>query len=595
MYPRKFALWCCFALLFALSSAAQEPTPDAKAKAEKAEREKKAWAALDDIITEAQALKLPENRAYVQATAAELLWQKDEARARTLFQAAASALAQMMSSIESDDPSYYHRIQVPNHLRQTMLQTVARRDAQLALEFLRSTRPPHPPEYNANQPDPEIYMEMQLASLVIAKDPKRALQLAEESLQKGATSEVMQTIVQLQAKDLEAARQLTSKVVQKLKSEDFLKSHSPVQVAGSLLGIAQNNAQANDPKQRPLLSEQETKELVEVMLAAALSKTHKSLEGDLARQALYSLQNFMPLVEKYAPTQTQALRKQMTTLNVNVNPHEKAFQDFNQLQQKGTVEQLLEFAKQSAPELRDQFYSQAAWKAINQGEFDRAREMISTHISVHHRRGMLENLDTNQMQRLANEGKLEEARRALARLPNERKALSLLQLIDMVAVKAEKKALLSLLEEARTLSGTRAENQSQFYAQMQIIRRFVQFDPEHSFAMFDPYITQLNVLVAASEVLDGIEERQAFFNGEARIQSANTTALNMLTQLAEPLALAAEVDFDRAHAIANRFDRNETRLLTRLLLVRKICQVTEEEGEVVSGNGTVRSISRPRH
>ena len=54
----------------------------------KKELEKKTFALLDEVITGASVLKLPENRLIIQASAADLLWQRDEKRARALFKSA---------------------------------------------------------------------------------------------------------------------------------------------------------------------------------------------------------------------------------------------------------------------------------------------------------------------------------------------------------------------------------------------------------------------------------------------------------------------------------------------------------------------------
>ncbi len=54
-----------------------------------------------------------------------------------------------------------------------------------------------------------------------------------------------------------------------------------------------------------------------------------------------------------------------------------------------------------------------------------------------------------------------------------------------------------------------------------------------------------------------------------RLQAGGVIA-QMLTQLTEALGQAAEVNFARAQAVTDRFDRTETRVFTRLRLVRKI-------------------------
>lgn len=602
MLQRTLFFWVCFIFLVNMTCPAQQPTPD-KAKpneekaaakaAARAEREKKAWEILEELVTEAQSFKLPENRTHLQLAAADLLWEKDEARARSLYQSAASSVAEMMNELETDDPNFYSRFQHPQQLRHQIINQVARRDTQFALSLLRSTRPAKYPERSQHDTDPDAQIELQLASAAARTDPKRALQIAEENLQKGVTGEVLQLIHQLQEKDRPLAQRLIGMVMEKLKSEDFLKNYQSLQVASSLLSLAQNTPQSNDPKQQSLLSEQDKKELVGLLVAAALSPKPKTQGVDMRRQAIYSLAQHQSLVEKYAPQQAQALKQQTAAIAPNFNPHEKVFQEFNQHQPTASVTQLLEFTKNADPEIRGHLYSQIAHKAAQQGDVERAREIINTYLPSDQRRGMLDNLDTQEMFRLANENKIEEARRLMARFPSkERKAGILMQLIDITKAKADAKTRMQLLDEVRALLGTRIETQSQFYTQMHLIGRYVQDSPAQSWELMEPFISQLNTIIAASEVLDSIEERQGFQHGELRMQSQGTVAANMLIQFLEPLSASAKIDFDRALALADRFDRREIRVMIRLALIRNILSEKETNEQEVESVSRIRPIRR---
>ena len=66
---------------------ASQPTPadaqtDEQKQKEKEASEKKATALLEQIVGEVQLLKLPENRIRVEIAAGDLLWKRNEARAR---------------------------------------------------------------------------------------------------------------------------------------------------------------------------------------------------------------------------------------------------------------------------------------------------------------------------------------------------------------------------------------------------------------------------------------------------------------------------------------------------------------------------------
>src|SRR5215216_2046089 len=72
----------------------QQPTTEELEK-QKAEREKNAYRLLEQVIDEAQSLKLTENRVRVQINAADMLWDQNQARARSLFSMAAEGVAEL--------------------------------------------------------------------------------------------------------------------------------------------------------------------------------------------------------------------------------------------------------------------------------------------------------------------------------------------------------------------------------------------------------------------------------------------------------------------------------------------------------------------
>ena len=576
---------CLVTVCLVMSILAQPPaakTDQAEAEKTKQEAEKKALTLLDAIIAEAQSLKLPENRAYVQMTAADLLWAKDEARARALFQEAAATLAQLMNGIESDDPSYYNRLQSPAQLRQQMMQIIGRRDAQLAFDILRATRPPNAPDQARNANNPEAYLEAQLATIAAQSDPKRAVQIAEESLEKGYSNGVLDTISQLQTKDPEAARTLASKLIAKLKSEDLTKNMQASGIAGSVLFLMNNppTARAEGANKQSLFSEQDKKEFIETIVAATLKGYDTSAEGG-AFQLGHVLQQMMPLVEKYAPTQAPALRRKLPAPQAPAPApaQNKAYEELRQLQQKGTVEQLLAFAKNTTSDLSSQAYQLAVGKVVEQGDAERALEIVNTVVPSNYRRSMLENIEQNLVWRALDEGKLDQARRQLARLQsNERKVILLQQMADMIALlKKDKQTALQLLDEARTLTGNRVETSNQFNLQMGLIRSYAQLAPTRASEMFEPLVTQLNALAAAAEVLDGFEQRNGFQNGEMRLQGGGSMTTQLLQQFAETLAVVASSEFDRTQTIIDRLERSEMRLSARLTIAQKMLR-SEQNG-----------------
>src|SRR4026207_1890803 len=79
--------------VFAQDQPAAQPSAEELEK-QKAEREKNAYRLLDQIVDEAQSLRLTENRVRIQISAADMLWDQNQGRARSLFATAAEGVAE---------------------------------------------------------------------------------------------------------------------------------------------------------------------------------------------------------------------------------------------------------------------------------------------------------------------------------------------------------------------------------------------------------------------------------------------------------------------------------------------------------------------
>src|SRR5215510_1451525 len=129
--------------------------------------ERKALALLEEVATQATALKLTDNQVRVQVMVGDMLWDRDASRARSLFNAAGAAVAQLMvaANVDRRDPDLASR------LRRELVLTVVRHDAELAFQLLRLTRPLDSRRFNEAD---EISLEQNLISIVAAKDPLTA-------------------------------------------------------------------------------------------------------------------------------------------------------------------------------------------------------------------------------------------------------------------------------------------------------------------------------------------------------------------------------------------------------------------------------------
>src|ERR671917_11469 len=141
MIPKRLrlalALLALAAPQWALAQAAPEqkeqPSQTAEEKeAARKELERKAVEMLDGLIIDARALRIPENRVRVLTSAADLLWPRDEKRARALFRDVAASVNEAAAGNKAGDEEKRDRARASIYtLREELIRTAARRDPQL--------------------------------------------------------------------------------------------------------------------------------------------------------------------------------------------------------------------------------------------------------------------------------------------------------------------------------------------------------------------------------------------------------------------------------------------------------------------------------
>src|SRR5262249_25577898 len=146
----------------------------------------------------------------------------------------------------------------------------------------------------------------------------------------------------------------------------------------------------------------------------------------------------------------------------------------NELVQSGTLDALLEAIPESPPQMRDMMYQQAAWKAMNNDDLERATQIINEKITNPVMRNQaLVNLERQKLARAGDQAKLADLRNLLPKLNSVEERLNLLMSFANTAIaKNDKTMALQLLEEAQGLMKGRAESYGQLQAQLQIAHAF---------------------------------------------------------------------------------------------------------------------------
>jgi hypothetical protein len=609
------ALLIAFAIVlgFAPASQAQDPaSPQPSADQQDKEKltpEKKAVLLLDQVVGEAGGLKLPENRIYIQISAGDVLWDRDEPRARVLFGEAGTGIAEMMRRNDPNDRRAANANRTALELRQELLITVARHSGEFAYQLLQTM--PATPEAGpgVRRQDSQTSLEQSLVAAIAANDPKTALKNAQGWLDKGEyPASLSKVLSQLQTKDAESATKLSDQLVKKLQPEELLAKQDAVRLSLSLLRPGPRAEQKSGGGSQPvaanpnqLLAESAFRDVMAATITAALRATPQpqnmaarggqggfrgrpntpgqgaaaapQSEADIqqsnARMLLMGLQSLQPQIDQYLPERSLALRQKLTQMGMDRDPR-GAFGQMANLMQQGTSDSLMTAAASAPQGMQNRLYQQAATKALDEGNPDRARDIANQHLDGTARTNMLHAVDLKQAVN-STPNKMDEIRKTLNRAQTDDERLTLLlQFAGSLQADSPKLAL-QLLDEARGIVTRRATNYGQFEAQVNVAHAYAALDPSRSFETLEPGINQLNELLSAAAMLSGFEVN-IFKDGELPLQGGGSLS-GIVMKYGTELASLAKTDFDRAQLMTERFQLAEPRILARLTMVRGVLGV----------------------
>ena len=584
----------CFLILLLLVPVVRAQSPDitaAEKQKAREEREKKTLALVDELIKELQSLRLPENRIRIETGLAGLLWPLDEKRARYLFSEAVKSLGEITAAIDAGDPDYFNQTQLPQQLRQEMVQVAATHDPRLAVEFLRATRgdsTSRPP--NSGMTNFEANLQMRVANQIAAKDPGQALSVAEESLKIGIDYEALNLLQTLQTKNKSMAERFLEDILNGIRTYGIGNSSATPIAVNLLRTWIENNRAATDPSAARTtsglslsnLDEETARELSNQLIKAmtsdapaqtvvAYGRRFSSGPATLHPGQLYGIfqqiKPILPDIEKLAPDRMAEVRARIVEVEKTYQVQQSPWVKYQELIQSGTSESLMEAAKTAPLDIVDSLIQQAAWKAINQGDDEQARRIIEKIGDPRQRADMKSQSIRQALYRAREQKKLAEARELVSRLPLVEQIGQLAQLAAAAAADGDKPGALQLLTEAQALLSNRAPNYAQLQAQMQIANVYDSLDASKSISIVERVIDQINELAAAALVLDGFDVQGYFRNGEFLITSGNS--LNMMAQeCGRALGSGGRQDLDRARLAAERFQRPEMRLIALLQIAQ---------------------------
>ena len=161
-------------------------------------------------------------------------------------------------------------------------------------------------------------------------------------------------------------------------------------------------------------------------IAVQTDLTDAQIEQNNARRLLSGLQPLLPQIDQYLSTRAPSVRQKMTELGMGDNARQSFVQSLVSMQQgNATADTLVQAASSAPPQLQSRFYQQAALKALDEGNSDRARQIASDHLDAGARDVVLERIDFRETAKKAEGARVDDLRQTLARLHSDNERIDL--------------------------------------------------------------------------------------------------------------------------------------------------------------------------
>jgi hypothetical protein len=451
-------------------------------------------------------------------------------------------------------------------LRQKVLLQVARRDPQLALDMLRATRQVPPRDLAPqNMFSEERDLEQQIAGEIAARDPAQALQVARESLTKGFSWELVNLLQQLQQRDAEKASSFAGDIITKLQATNVATNLQASIVALYLMEDSSHSAHLS-------LTDDQKRQLIQILVNAALSTSANS-------NLLSQINDLMPEIEQFFPDKRAALERKLAAFNETLSKEQRDQNTYNTLIRRGLQDDLVRSAASADHNQQEYLYQQAAIIAVAHGNTDAFREFLSQEVSDSgERQRVLDYLDAEEISTVAGRKQLDGLRKLLPKIERkEERARAIAELAILLKEKGEDEEAATLLDEAATMIKTNFKDERQTNALLSLLCAYAVVDPPKAFALAERAVDRANSQISMLLLLDRVVKSGAVKKSEIMLDQAGILPLdNLVFRYGKGVAALAKADFNRTRALADRFDRNELRLLAQLLIVKGLLQPPPE-------------------
>lgn len=574
MRPIKLA---CTLMLFAAIVFPQNPEDEKKKKAE--ELKAKAVEMLRETSFSVANLRTAENRISFMAELASLMWLHDRDQARAMYGNVVTDfknlvgqvdtqmnMAQVTEDVDLRDigpgPGMFNeptdalraatKFRSAMAVRQAIAMSLAEHEPELALSFYYDSISGITNARLLQMTSNDSYFEVQLLSAVARKDAARAIQLARNSLKGPLNYLHLGLLREVYDKDQDKGVELAGIFLSKLKNDGPEKLE--IYVAAGLIGTAEDiSSERNDRANRkPIYTQQELRELADLIGRAMLESDENMGVGV----------GYISAVDKYAPSRAAQVRAKF-----KMGPAGRSGgSGYGSANAMNSVA-ILSNTNSNAAELRKPNPDLEASEREREAREEAERKLMED----------IGGLGKKELPKEERDRIVARSREIIMKTPGrDKKILALSALAASVKQAGDAQLAAEIMREAESFIRPDPRNYQDFIATWSVISGYAAAEPNRAFLMLDDTIYRANEVIAAfvrvGEFIDVTE--QMIVDGEIQLGSFGGGMIRGLSSelnVAEAtIGLLVDADLARTKAAADKFDRPETRVLARMMILRNI-------------------------
>jgi len=457
------------------------------------------------------------------AALAEALWEHEPLLARQLFRTAFEETKQVPTPKRPPGISaWIGSTRAPDQLRREILAKVGRLDPLFAKELAESLEI-EKSEREEPEQDPEArnmrravgseraQALMNVAHLLLEKDPKSAADAAAAALQEGVTQRFVMFLMRLRAKDPALADQLFNQALQTIARHTPARLYELIPLGSYVaadwqlpirLGVGSEPPPVNPTTAARYLSVllEALVHHVEIALNPTLTPGFAQADWFTSLQDLYRiLVNLRTPVQHYLPDRAALVEGLLNQLAFTLPPRTQvevhAEEQRRTLSPEEKIADLLRQAERTSDaEERDALLFEAIFEATRIGHFETAAGLVPRLSDVKQRADIADLVHYQWAERALEKGDLETARRAALELNHpERLVLMCSSLARRLEEQKESEAALALLQEAESRIRRLPPSIEKARALILLAKAFLPLESDRAFEVFAQATGLLNL------------------------------------------------------------------------------------------------------